>query len=108
MSDLLPPEDPTEIIFRAALPGRPGRLLSPPEPERAAVLFTPGRLPLEGAVLLAAMAILIPLAAPAAGACALAARRKGNRRGLAAFLAAAWCGLLGIALRRALGVPLLP
>jgi hypothetical protein len=108
MSDLLPPEDPTEMIFRAALPGRPSRLMAPPDRHRAAVLFAPGRLQLEGAVLLAALAILIPLAAPGAGAFALAARRKGNRRGLAAFLAATWCGLLGIALRRAFGVPLLP
>jgi hypothetical protein len=108
MSDLLPPEDPTEIIFRAALPGRPSRLTAPPDPHRARLLFAPGRLQLEAAILLAALAILVPLAAPGAGACALAARRKGNRRWLAAFLAATWCGLLGIALRRALAVPLLP
>jgi hypothetical protein len=108
MSDRLPPEDPTEIIFRAALPGRPSRLMAPPDRGRAAMLFAPGRLQLEGAVLLAALAILVPLAALGAGACAVAARRKGNRRWLAAFLAAVWCGVLGIVLRRALGVPLLP
>jgi hypothetical protein len=108
MSDLLPPEDTTEIIFRAALPGRPSRLMTPPDRDRATVLFAPGRLQLEGAILLAATAILIPLAAPGAGACALAARRKGNPRWLAAFLAATWCGLLGMALRRALGVHILP
>jgi hypothetical protein len=104
MSELRLDGEPTENIFRAALPGRPGALLPPADPGRSALLLAPGRLALEAAVLLAAVAILLPLCAPGAMACALAARRRGNRRGLAAFVTAAWCGLLGVVIRRALGL----
>jgi|GEM_PF-2934425 len=104
MSDLRLPEDPVEILFRAALPGRPSALLPPPDPGRSVLLFAPGRLALEGAVLLAAAAILVPLCAPGGMACALAARRKGNPRWLAALAAAAWCGVLGVVVRLALGL----
>jgi len=107
MSELGLHEEPTEIIFRAALPGRPGALLPPADPGRSALLFAPGRLALEAAVLLAAVAILLPLCAPGAMACALTAHRRGNRRGLAAFAAAAWCGVLGVIVRRALGLGIL-
>src|SRR5260370_8616720 len=106
MSARRPPEDPTELIFRAALPGRPSRLMAPPDRHRAAVLFAPGRLQLEGAVLLAALAILIPLAAPGPGAFALAARRQGNRPGLAAFLAPPCPRLLATPLPRPPPLPL--
>ena len=118
MSDLdLFTDEPVEILFRAALPGRPSRLVIPAEPGRrsgdaerpdGALLFSPGRLALEGAILLAALAILVPLCAPPALACALLARRRGNRRWLAAFVAAAWCGLLGVVIRIALGLPVAP
>src|SRR5260221_2096412 len=116
MSDLhLFSEEPVEILFRAALPGRPSRLVPPAEqgrragePDGGALLFSPGRLALEAAILLAALAILVPSCAPPALACALRARRKGNRRWPAAFVAAAWCGLLGVVIRLALGLPVAP
>src|SRR5260221_10535968 len=119
MSDLgLFSDEPVEILFRAALPGRPSRLLPPADqgrragdaghPDGFALLFAPGRLALEAAVLLAALALLVPACAPPALACALLARRKGNRRWSAAFVAAAWCGLLGVVIRLALGLPVAP
>jgi hypothetical protein len=117
MSDLdLFSEEPTEILFRAALPGRPSRLVRPPDPGRGGsgrpdggtLLFAPGRAALEAAVLLAALAILVPLCAPPALACALVARRRDNPRWLAALVAAAWCGLLGVVVRLALGVAVAP
>jgi hypothetical protein len=107
MSELRLDDEPTEIIFRAALPGRPGALLPPADRGGAPLLFAPGRLALEAAVLLAALAILVPLCAPGAMACALTARHRGNRRGLAALVAAVWCGVLGLVLRRALGLGIL-
>ena len=107
MSDLRLDEEPTEIVFRAALPGRPGGLVPPPDPDRAAMLFAPGRVALEAAVLLAALALLVPVCAPGAVACALAARRKGNRRGVAALVTAVWCGVLGVVIRWALGFGIL-
>jgi hypothetical protein len=107
MSDLRSADEPVEMIFRAALPGRPGALLPPPDPGPAELLFAPGRAALEAAVLLAAVALLVPLCAPPAMGCALWARRRGNRRGLAAFATAAWCGLLGLVVHRVLGLGVL-
>jgi hypothetical protein len=86
MSDLPPSDRTTDILLRAALPGRAA---------------------LEGAVLLAAFAILLPACAPGALACALRARRRGHRQWRAAAAAALWCGFLGVALRLALGAPVL-
>lgn len=107
MSDLGFTDEPVEIIFRAALPGRPGALLPPPDPGRSELLFAPGRAALEAAILLAAVALLLPLCAPGAMGCALWARRRGNPRGLAALVTAAWCGVLGIVVRQVLGLGVL-
>jgi hypothetical protein len=107
MSDGFFTDEPVEVIFRAALPGRPGALLPPPDSGRGELLFAPGRAALEAAVLLAAVALLLPLCAPGGMGCALWARRRGNPRGPAAFVAAAWCGLLGVVVRRTLGLGIL-
>jgi len=72
------------------------------------LLTAPGRARLEAAVLLAALAILVPVLAPAGVGAALTARSAGHPRWLAALVAALWCGLLGAALRGAVGMELLP
>lgn len=70
--------------------------------------LAPGRGFLELSVLLSAAAILVPLCCPGAVVAAVAARRAGNRRWLAAVLAAVWCGLLGIFLRGIVGMGIAP
>jgi hypothetical protein len=106
MSEPPRPEDLDAAIFRAALACQPCGKAA--RPDRAAFLFAPGRASLEGAILLAALAVLFPLASPGGMVLALSARRAGNSRWLAAFAAAVWCGLLGGALRTALGLSLVP
>ena len=98
--------DPGGAIFRATLPGWTSGISGPLK--TAAVPVTPGRAAVEAAVLLAAVTILIPLCAPAGAGCAVLARRAGDDRWRAAFLASLWCGLLGAAVRGALGVSLVP
>jgi len=98
-------ENPTDAIFRAAIPGR----LSGFSRRRDTLLWqAPGRAPLEVSVLASAIAILIPICVVVAIPAALVARRAGNGRWLAALLAAIWCGLLGSAVRYLLGVGLIP
>ena len=99
-------EDLATLLVRASIPGRPSGLH--PTSARALSLFAPGRTRLEAAVLFAALAILAPWASVAAVAFALAARRAGNRRWLAALAAAVWCGVLGLAVRVATGLGFFP
>ncbi|MHB8467303.1 MAG: hypothetical protein ACYDH6_22195 [Acidimicrobiales bacterium] len=100
-------EDPgARIVRAAALAGRPGDLLTRGRPQ--ADLYAPGRGFLEISILLSALAILIPVCAAGAVPAALLARRAGNRRWLAALLAALWCALLGAALRSVLALAVVP
>jgi hypothetical protein len=99
-------EDDGARIFRAALPGWQS-VLSPPKSE-GSVLFAPGRGLLEISILLSAFALLFPVLLPPAAAASVFARRAGNRRWLAALIAALWCGFLGLVVRGALGLPAVP
>jgi hypothetical protein len=68
----------------------------------------PGRVPLEGSLLLSAVSILVPVLSPAAAGCAVLARRAENPSWRAALVAALWCGVLGLAVRGFFGAGLLP
>lgn len=68
----------------------------------------PGRTALELSVVCSAIALLAPVAALAAGALAVVARRTGSSVWARALAAAIWCGFLGLAIRGALGAGVLP
>jgi len=70
--------------------------------------FAPGRIWLELSVILAALAIIVPVLGVGAMGFAMQARAAGNRRWLAALLASAWCLALGVAIRGLLGQGLVP
>jgi hypothetical protein len=108
MSDPRPQDDDADArIFRAALPGWQSGL-SRPKSDRAAVLFAPGRGYLELSIALSAVAIIIPLCAVGAFVASRFARRAGNDRWRAAMIASVWCAFLGVVLRAALGLGVLP
>lgn len=97
-------DDGADRLLRTAISGRPSGLGG----KEPLPMFAPGRPALEAAVLLAALAILVPALGIGAVGFAWRAHRRGNRRWLAALLAAVWCVGLGIVLRRAGGLPLVP
>ncbi len=106
MSERFEDDDPTGRIFRAGLTGASGIPRRDPLPDSQ--LFAPGRAWLELSILAAALAIVLPVLSTVALLGALGARARGNRRWLAAALAAIWCGFLGVAVRSHLGMGLVP
>jgi hypothetical protein len=99
-------DDDGARIFRASLPGWQSTLRRPRN--GGAALFAPGRGRLELSVMMSAFALVVPLCALPALGCALLARRAGSGRWLAASVAAAWCGLLGLAFRVVAGMGSVP
>ena len=100
------PDDIEHRVFRAMVPG----MSAVPRPPDEAMLdvFAPARGRLEASIALAAFAILVPVCADGSLACAGLARSGGNRRWAAAMAAAGWCGVLGVILRVAIGMQLVP
>lgn len=98
-------DDPTSVIFRASIPGRPSNLSASRD---SLVWQAPGRVALELSILLSALAILVPVCALGAIPAALVARRSGNSRWLAALIAGVWCLLLGVVVRGLTGMGLFP
>jgi len=98
---------PEDRLLRASIPGRPTGVWRSP---RVSIddIWAPGRPALEVSVLLSAVAMVVPVAG--LGACAFAwqARRRGNGRATLALVAACWCILLGVVLRLALGLAVVP
>lgn len=105
MRDERDDEDPVSAVFRAAISGRPALH---PRTSQSSGVWAPGRGSLEWSVLFAALGLLAPVMTPAAAVFALRARRSGNPRWLAALLSSGWCLILGVFLRNAVGMGLLP
>jgi hypothetical protein len=107
MSDLRP-DDLDSRVFRRSVLGLPIGRYGKLSGEGSLAVTAPGRGWLEATVVLAAVAILLPVLSVPAVVAGFRARRAGNPRWLAGLLASVWCGLLGILLRAALGATLVP
>jgi hypothetical protein len=99
-------ERPHGWLYRSMVPGRPSG--TRPAKVDIALLWAPGRAALEIAVILAALAIIVPIVAAPAVLFAMRARRRGHPRWLAVAGASVWCAFLGIAVRVGLGLGFVP
>jgi hypothetical protein len=99
-------EDQGDRIFRASLSGWQTAISR--RDDVGSALFAPGRGWLEGSIVLAAFSILVPMLSLLSILCSLGARRAHNSRWLAALIAAIWCGILGVVVRTAMGMGVLP
>ena len=77
-------------------------------PQSVDDVWGPGRSSLQWSVVLSALTILVPVLALGAIGFALRCRRQRGERWLAALIAACWCLFLGVAFRRAGGLPIIP
>lgn len=91
-------------VMRTAVIGRVGSSGTPP----STLFVAPGRAALECAVAFSSLSLLEPVLVCFAAPAAVIGRRRGNGRATAALVASFWCAFLGLLLRGALGLGVLP